>query len=216
MPLLSDPPLDLVTPVQVATRSKAWVCGCSLTGIVGSNPRRGHGCLLCVVRYMSLRRANPSYGGILPNVVCLSVISIPQQRGGLGPTGAVVSEEKVSCIKNRNHDCCHYTFLCIPCHLLPLRPTIFSISLLCSTLRTGMLFVVCMPMPCVRARATDMTALMTLRVGLLSLLQPLLTPPILKCPVTCMRASETLMPLCHVMSSPELERSASAVYHQFV
>jgi len=25
-------------PVQVATRSKAWVCGRSLAGIVGSNP----------------------------------------------------------------------------------------------------------------------------------------------------------------------------------
>jgi hypothetical protein len=25
-------------PIPVAARSKAWVCGCSLTGIVGSNP----------------------------------------------------------------------------------------------------------------------------------------------------------------------------------
>ena len=28
-------------PVRVAARSKAWVCGCSLAGIVGSNPTRG-------------------------------------------------------------------------------------------------------------------------------------------------------------------------------
>jgi hypothetical protein len=32
----------------VAVRSKAWVCGRSLTGIVGSNPTRGHGCLFLV------------------------------------------------------------------------------------------------------------------------------------------------------------------------
>jgi hypothetical protein len=53
---------------------------------------------------------------------------------------------------------------------------------------------------CVRARAMDMTALMTLRVGLFSLIQALLMPPVLKCPVTCMRACETPMPLCHMMS----------------
>jgi len=58
---------------------------------------------------------------------------------------------------------------------------------------------------CVRSRATGMTALMTLRVGPLSLLQPFLMPPFLKCPVTCMRASVTPVPFCHVMSSPELE-----------
>ena len=61
-----------------------------------------------------------------------------------------------------------------------------------------------------------MTALMTLQVGPLSLLQRLLMPPILKCPVTCMRALGTPMPLRHVMSSPELEGSVSAVFHQFV
>jgi len=27
--------------IPVATQSKAWVCGCSLAGIVGSNPARG-------------------------------------------------------------------------------------------------------------------------------------------------------------------------------
>jgi hypothetical protein len=28
-------------PIPVAARSKAWVCGRSLTGIVGSNPAEG-------------------------------------------------------------------------------------------------------------------------------------------------------------------------------
>ena len=41
-------------PIPVAARSKAWICGCSLAGIVGSNAARGMDlCLLwalCVVR----------------------------------------------------------------------------------------------------------------------------------------------------------------------
>ena len=41
-------------PILVAARSKAWVCGHSLAGIVGSNPAGGvNVCLLrvlCVVR----------------------------------------------------------------------------------------------------------------------------------------------------------------------
>jgi hypothetical protein len=32
---------DRVVPIPVAVRSKAWVCGRSLTGIVGSNPAKG-------------------------------------------------------------------------------------------------------------------------------------------------------------------------------
>jgi hypothetical protein len=32
----------------VSARSKAWVCGRSLAGIVGSNPTGGHGCLSVV------------------------------------------------------------------------------------------------------------------------------------------------------------------------
>ena len=35
-------------PVPVAARSKAWVCGRSLAGIVGSNQAGGHGCLSLV------------------------------------------------------------------------------------------------------------------------------------------------------------------------
>jgi len=41
-------------PIPLAARSKAWVCGRTLAGIVGSNPARGMDvCLLrvlCVVR----------------------------------------------------------------------------------------------------------------------------------------------------------------------
>jgi hypothetical protein len=36
-------------PIPVAARSKAWVFGRSLTGIVGSNPAGGHGCLSLVI-----------------------------------------------------------------------------------------------------------------------------------------------------------------------
>ena len=30
-----------ISPIEVAARSKAWVCERSLAGIVGSNPSRG-------------------------------------------------------------------------------------------------------------------------------------------------------------------------------
>jgi len=66
----------------VAVRSEAWVCDRSLAGIVGSNPAGGmYVCLLkvlCVVRYRSLRRAYHLSRGVLPIVVCLSVIMKPR------------------------------------------------------------------------------------------------------------------------------------------
>jgi hypothetical protein len=37
-----------ILPIAVAARSKAWVCGRSLAGIMGSNPARGHGWLSLV------------------------------------------------------------------------------------------------------------------------------------------------------------------------
>ena len=81
---------EIFRPVPVAARSKACVYGRSLAEIVGSNPAESmHVCLLwvlCVVRYRSLHRADPSSRGILPSVcvcvcvcvcVSLSVISAP-------------------------------------------------------------------------------------------------------------------------------------------
>ena len=63
-------------PIPVAARSKAWVCGGSLPGIVGSNRAGGMDvCLLrvlCVVRQRYLRRADHSSRGVLPSVVCLN------------------------------------------------------------------------------------------------------------------------------------------------
>ena len=65
----------ILMPVPVATRSRAWVCGCSLAGTVGSNPTGGADvCLLLVlfvVRYSSLRRADNSPKGVLWSLVCL-------------------------------------------------------------------------------------------------------------------------------------------------
>ena len=40
-------------PIPVAARSKAWVCGRSLSGIVGSNPTGGMD--VCVVLYKDSR-----------------------------------------------------------------------------------------------------------------------------------------------------------------
>ena len=38
----------IMAPIPVAAQSKAWVCGSSLAGIVGSNPTGGYGCLSVV------------------------------------------------------------------------------------------------------------------------------------------------------------------------
>jgi hypothetical protein len=46
--------------------------------------------VLCLVRYRSLRRADQSSGGVLQNVVCLSVMVKPRRREDPGPLGAVV------------------------------------------------------------------------------------------------------------------------------
>ena len=78
-------------PIPVASRSNAWVCGLLLAGIVGSNTAGGIDvCLLwvlCVVRLMSLCRADHSSRGFLPSVVCLSVIVNPRYWGALAHWG---------------------------------------------------------------------------------------------------------------------------------
>jgi hypothetical protein len=56
-----------------AKRSMNWICGRWPAEIVVSNPTEGmNGCLLrvpCVFRYMSLRRATPSFRAVPPTVV---------------------------------------------------------------------------------------------------------------------------------------------------
>ena len=83
---------------QCNGRAKAWVCGRSFVGIVGSNPAGGMDVcllwLLCVVRWRSLRRADHLSRGVLPTVVCLSVIVRPRNWGNPGPLGAVVNLKK--------------------------------------------------------------------------------------------------------------------------
>ena len=68
----------------MAVRSKTWVFGCWLAGIVGSNPAGGDGCLSLVsvayvVRYRFLRRSDHSSREAEPSVVCLSVVLKPQR-----------------------------------------------------------------------------------------------------------------------------------------
>jgi hypothetical protein len=81
--------------VPVAAQSKAWVCGRSLPEIASSNPagdvdiRRLR--MLCVVKKRSIRRANHSSRGILPTVVCLSVICKHRELVGPGTKGVGVS-----------------------------------------------------------------------------------------------------------------------------
>ena len=72
--------LDPSLPMPVAARSKACVCGRLRAGIVGLNPAGGMYllCLVCVVRYRFLRPADHSSRGVLPSVMCLSVIVKPR------------------------------------------------------------------------------------------------------------------------------------------
>ena len=78
-------------PVPVAAQSKARICGRPLAVIAGSNPSGGMDVCgeYCVVRWRSVRQADRLSGGVLPSVVCLSVIVLPRQWGGPGSLGAV-------------------------------------------------------------------------------------------------------------------------------
>jgi hypothetical protein len=51
--------------------------------------------VLCVVRQRSLGRVDHSSRGVLPSVVCLSLIVKPRQWGGPGPLGAVAPYKKL-------------------------------------------------------------------------------------------------------------------------
>jgi hypothetical protein len=65
-------------PVPAAARSKAWDIGRWLDGIEGSNPAGDmYVCpliVLYVVKETFLRLAHYLYRGLLPTVVCLSMI----------------------------------------------------------------------------------------------------------------------------------------------
>ena len=67
----------VVVPILVAPRSKTWVCGLSVTGIVGLNPARDMDVCLSVVSIVC--------GQV---EVCASALSLVQRS----PTGCVVSE----------------------------------------------------------------------------------------------------------------------------
>jgi hypothetical protein len=72
---------QMYVPIPVAARCKAWVCGRSLAGVAVSNPSGSMDTVskeLCDARWRSLRRADHSSKGVLPSVVCLSVIVKPR------------------------------------------------------------------------------------------------------------------------------------------
>jgi hypothetical protein len=82
-----------ILPVPVAARSKAWVCGRSLAGIVGSNSAGmdAYAFECCVLSGEDLCVGlNRSSRGVLPSVVCLIVVVKPWQWGGPGLLGDVV------------------------------------------------------------------------------------------------------------------------------
>jgi hypothetical protein len=90
-----------VWSIPVAAQSSAWVCGRSLVRLwVRIQPVTWMSvscecCLLFVVR--SLLRANHSSRGVVPSMVCLSVIINPRQWGGLGPLGNLRHGYKNDC-----------------------------------------------------------------------------------------------------------------------
>ena len=82
-------------PNPVTARSQAWVLLLLACWHCGFKSRQGHGCLSRVVTYRSLRRADHSSKGVLPTVVCLSVI-VDTHRGGPGQLGLSSHEKKKS------------------------------------------------------------------------------------------------------------------------
>jgi hypothetical protein len=105
--------------IPVVVRSKAWVCGRSLAGTAVSNPAGGTmsvSCECCVARQGSLRRADHCSRVVLQSVACLSVISKPQQWGGLGPRGLLshVAGGKEESIVTKPNDAYRWNFVFIP------------------------------------------------------------------------------------------------------
>ena len=73
---------NILLPIPVAARSKAWVCGRSLLGLRVRIPPAAcmdDCCECCVLSGRSLRWAGHSSRGFLPSVLCLSVIKNPRQ-----------------------------------------------------------------------------------------------------------------------------------------
>ena len=108
----------------MATRSKAWVYGSSLPGIVGSNLAGGMDvCLcsvLCVVRYKSLRRADHSSREALPNVMRRSVWSRHLKNQAVARVEAQRHRKKMWC-------------LCILIVMYVLFCVLFCVNVTCTT-----------------------------------------------------------------------------------
>jgi hypothetical protein len=72
----------LLQMIPMAAHSKGWDCGRSISGSAGSNPPGGMDVsllwVLYVFRWRSLWRADHSSRGVLPSLVCLSVIVKPR------------------------------------------------------------------------------------------------------------------------------------------
>jgi hypothetical protein len=85
-------------PFPMVVRSKAWGLRPFACWDCGFQSRRRHGCLSLVsvvfTGCRSLRQADRSPRGVIPNVLCLSVISKLQQWAGLGPSRSVGPRKK--------------------------------------------------------------------------------------------------------------------------
>jgi len=91
-------------PVPVSARSKAWVWGCLPAEIVGLNSSWWHVCLsvvsvVCCAGLRSLRRADHSSRGVLPNVVYRYVWSRNFVNEAPAHWGLLRQKKKTLCLK---------------------------------------------------------------------------------------------------------------------
>ena len=99
-------------PVQVAARSKVWVCGRSLVGIAGSNTARAwmsvsyEWCVCCQVEVSA--RTEHSSRGVLTSVMCLrsrqpkNEEALAQNEQALAHWHCRTMKKKIHWVKNSN------------------------------------------------------------------------------------------------------------------
>jgi len=86
--------------ISVSVRSEVWVCCRWVAGIVSSNSAGSMECsfvcvcVLCIVRWIFLRRTDRTSRGVLPSVMCLNVIVKPRQGGDLVQLGLSSHKQK--------------------------------------------------------------------------------------------------------------------------
>ena len=102
--------------------------------------------MLLAVRQRALRRAKPSSRGVLPCVLCLCVISKPQQWGGLGQSSAVAPQKKKRSLKFSDETAVYTFQLSHVCYMFrPSHPSWFNCP---NTIRWSVQIMFIVATPC--------------------------------------------------------------------